>query len=125
MFFAKALSLLCHPTIEALYAGASLGDVRCCSYLYEPAGKGSLESFWNFDLGHERLSLFRRRIQIALDVMTAIQFLHVGNDEISGCCHCDSKSANIMLKRDCTAQLVNCGLAKSVAHSQLKSDGFI
>ena len=44
--------------------------------------------------------------------MTAIQFLHIGNDQLSSCFHCDIKAANIMLKRDFTAQLIDCGMAK-------------
>jgi tRNA A-37 threonylcarbamoyl transferase component Bud32 len=113
----KSLSLLRHPIIDALFAGAWPDDVRC-SYT-EHSEKGYLEDFWKAELGPERLSLFRRRIQIALDVMTAIRFLHVGNDEIASCCHGDISSANILLKRDFTAQLINCGLSKVVIDSQL------
>ena len=77
-----------------------------------------MEVFWKADLGPERLSLFRRRIQIALDIVTSIQFLHVGNDEIASCCHGDIKSANIVLQRDFTAQLINCGLSKFAIDSR-------
>ena len=73
-----------------------------------------MDNFFQSDLGHERLSLFRRRIHIALDVMTAIQFLHSGNDKISSGFRCDIKAANIVLKRDFTAQLIDCGMAKFV-----------
>ena len=65
-------------------------------------------------MGPERLSLFRRRIQIALDVMTAIQFLHIGNDQMPSSFHGNINSASIVLKRDFTAQLIDCGLAKFV-----------
>jgi serine/threonine protein kinase len=65
-------------------------------------------------VGPERLSLFRRRIQIALDVMTAIQFLHIGNDQMPSSFHGNINSASIVLKRDFTAQLIDCGLAKFV-----------
>jgi serine/threonine protein kinase len=48
--------------------------------------------------------------------MTALRFLHVGisNKNISSCFHRDIKSANIVLKQDLTAQLIDCGLAKFV-----------
>lgn len=66
---------------------------------------------------------FRRRVQIALDVMTALQFLHVGNKEkkIQSCFHRDVKSANIVLKQDQTAQLIDCGLAKFVLDDNILS----
>jgi hypothetical protein len=44
----------------------------------------------------------------------AIRFLHVGNDEISSCFHRDIKSANVVIKRNFTAQLIDCGIAKFV-----------
>ena len=109
----KAFSLIRHPNIESLYAYALPDDARCCCYLVcELAENGSLDNFWKSELGPERLSLFRRRIQIALDVMTAIQFLHIGDDQVSSCFHCDIKAANVVLKRDFTAQLIDCGMAK-------------
>ena len=113
----KSLSHFRHPVIEALFGGKCTDEVSC-SYP-ELAEKGSLEAFWKADLGPERLSLFRRRIEIALDVIAAIRFLHVGNDGIASCWHGDIKSANIVLKRDFTAQLINCGLSKVVIDSQL------
>jgi serine/threonine protein kinase len=84
--------------------------------LYERADKGSLDTFWkNDDLKRLRLP-FARRVQIALDIITAMRFLHGGNQQrnIKGCFHRDIKSANIVLKQDLTAQLIDCGLAKFV-----------
>ena len=98
-----------------MYAYTPLDDARRYFYLvYEFAEKGSLDSFWKADLGPERLSLFRRRIQIALDVLTAIQFLHIGTDQVPSSFHGNIKSASIVLKRDFTAQLIDCGLANIV-----------
>jgi serine/threonine protein kinase len=61
-------------------------------------------------------------VQIAIDVLTAVQFLHVGSKDakISSCFHRDIKSANIVIKRDFTAQLIDCGIAKFV-----KDDNYI
>ena len=102
--------------MDVLYAGACPDYVRCSfSKHFE---KVPLEAFWKADLGPERLSLFRRRIEIALDVIAAIRFLHVGNDGIASCWHGDIKSANIVLQRNFTAQLINCGLSKDVINSQ-------
>jgi serine/threonine protein kinase len=75
-----------------------------------------LDNFWKEDLGRERLSSVQRRIKIALDVFTAIRFLHEGSESegIVACFHRDIKSANICLTRNLTAQLIDCGLAKFV-----------
>lgn len=82
--------------------------------VFELAEKGSLDKFLTNDLGRSRLGTFYRRVRIAVDVFTAIRFLHVGNQDITKCFHRDVKSANIVLKRDFTAQLVDCGIAKFV-----------
>jgi serine/threonine protein kinase len=58
----------------------------------------------------------RYRDEFALDMFTAIRFLHKGSisEVIVACFHRDIKSANICLTRDLTAQLIDCGLAKFV-----------
>jgi serine/threonine protein kinase len=81
------------------------------------AEKGSLDKLLADDLGRSRLGSFQRRLQVALDVLTAIRFLHEGSKDnaIKACFHRDIKSGNIVLKRDFTAQLIDCGLAKLVS----------
>ena len=115
MLCQKAFSLFRHSNIESLYAYSFPDDIKSCCYLVcELAEKGSLANFWQSELGPDRLSLFRRRIQIALDVMTAIQFLHIGNDQISSSCHGYIKAASLNLKSEFSAQLSDCGLARFV-----------
>jgi interleukin-1 receptor-associated kinase 4 len=77
------------------------------------AEKGSLDKFWSDDSGRSQLS-WQQRLQIALDVATALSYLHGGGDGVEACFHRDIKSANICLKRNFTAQLIDCGLAKFV-----------
>lgn len=101
-----------HPNIALLYGYCLSDSQRKGEYLlYELAKKGSLNTFWSSQLGRERLSLFGRRANIALDAFIGIRFLHVGNKYIKPCFHRDIKSANIVLKSDMTAQLIDCGLA--------------
>jgi serine/threonine protein kinase len=57
-----------------------------------------------------------RRISIAYEVLSAIIFLHQGNETFQGCFHCDIKSANIVLTSKLEAKLVDCGLAKLVTN---------
>jgi serine/threonine protein kinase len=111
------LSRFRHPNIAALFAYTDpLAEKNAAGYhlVYELAEKGSLDRYLEDDLGRGRLGSFRRRVHIAIDVMTALQFLHRGNAHIKTCFHRDVKSANIVLKRDFTAQLIDCGLAQFV-----------
>lgn len=61
---------------------------------------------------------FTRRLLIAIDIMTALQFLHIGNKNVQACYHRDIKSANIVLTEDYTAQLIDCGLAKLIREDE-------
>lgn len=111
----KALLQARHPNIALLYGYAFSDHHRKVHYLlYELAEKGSLDTFWNSELGRERLSSFRLRARIALDVFIGLRFLHVGNKQVQPSFHRDIKSGNIVLKRDMTAQLIDCGLATFV-----------
>jgi serine/threonine protein kinase len=78
------------------------------------AETGSLDSFLTTELGRSRIKSFHRRVQIAIDVLTVLRFMHAGSDEIQTCFHRDIKSANVVIKRNLTAQLIDCGLAKFV-----------
>jgi serine/threonine protein kinase len=121
----KALLHARHPNIAMLYAYAISDSTRKGHHLlYELAEKGSLDTFWDNELGRERLSSFRQRAQIALNVFIGLRFLHVGNKHVQPSFHRDIKSGNIVLKRDMTAQLIDCGLATFVHDgSQATSTG--
>jgi serine/threonine protein kinase len=123
LFVSQALSRFRHKNIAALFAFTNplaKGTPDSCHLLYELAEKGSLDKFLADDLGRGRLGSFQRRVQIAIDVLTAIRFLHEGSKDkvITACFHRDVKSANIVIKRDFTAQLIDCGLAKFLNEEQ-------
>ncbi|KAL7561554.1 hypothetical protein ACA910_007014 [Epithemia clementina (nom. ined.)] len=97
--------------------GYSLPHVRVCAgqqyhLLYEMPEKGSLDRFWNPN-GRERLFFPPTRIGIALDVMTALQFLHTGggsrsqhdNKNTTVCFHGEVKSSHIYLDGKFRAKL--------------------
>ena len=115
-----------HPNITMLLAYSFPNNNIMGNYylVYEYAQRGSLDAFWKDDTGREQLN-FRRRVIIAYEVMTALRFLHEGNDKFVSCCHRDIKSANIVLKQNLSAQLIDCGLAKLVTddNSQVSSAG--
>jgi serine/threonine protein kinase len=56
----------------------------------------------------------QRWIIIAYKIITAICFLLKGNKLYEKCFHRDIKSAYIVLTRNLSAQLIDCGLAKLV-----------
>jgi serine/threonine protein kinase len=125
------MSSLAHPNIAQLLAYSFPDEIWGDYYLvYNIAESEPLESFWQDDSRRSRLS-FGRRVQIALDIMTVLRFLHVGHAErgISSNFHRDIKSATVFLKRDWTAQLIDCGLAmfvvdeKGPAQSQVGPKG--
>ncbi|KAL7565906.1 hypothetical protein ACA910_021491 [Epithemia clementina (nom. ined.)] len=108
-----------HPNIACLYAyHFSPSERGRHVLLFEMAENGSLDRFWTSDVGRERLSSVQCRIRMALEIFTAIRFLHVGGSGITKCFHRDIKSANICLTRDLTAKVIDCGLAKFVTDEQ-------
>jgi serine/threonine protein kinase len=110
-----------HPNIATLLAYSFPTNLRGNYYLlYECAERGSLDKFWKDDTSREQLSWKRRNI-IAYEVLTALQFLHKGNDTFQGCFHRDLKSANIVLTKNLTAQLIDCGLAKFVTDKNTRT----
>eukprot|EP00977_Amphora_coffeiformis_P024485 scaffold16003_cov149-Amphora_coffeaeformis.AAC.1 len=113
----QVLSKFRHPNIAQLYGyHLSWKDHPCL--IYELAEKGSLDKFWKNDLGRQRLGSFQRRVEIAYQVLTAILFLHNGNEKFEACFHRDIKSANIVLDKNFMAKLIDCGLAKFVRESK-------
>jgi serine/threonine protein kinase len=121
----KVLANFKHPNIALLMAYSFPPVLKGNYYLiYECAERGSLDKFWMDDTGREQLSL-KRRIIIAYEILTALQFLHKGNGKFQGCFHRDVKSANIVLRNNLSAQLIDCGLAKFVTEdiNQKSSSG--
>jgi serine/threonine protein kinase len=107
-----------HPHIAKLYGYHLSDDLRSkVCLVFEMAEKGSLDKFWKDD--DQRTELYwTQRLQVALDVATALSYLHCGGDGIQACFHRDIKSANICLKDNFRAQLIDCGLAKFVKEEQ-------
>ena len=114
-FKIQTLHNLNHPNIVALKAYHLTPDFVGEQFLlYERGEKGVLRHFYKDDFGRERLSSFQQRVRIAVEVMTAIQFLHEGTKEIKQCFHRNIKPDNIVLMGDMTAKLIDFGLAKLV-----------
>jgi serine/threonine protein kinase len=92
-------------------------DLENTCLVYELATNGSLDKFWENDLGRSRLSDEKMRIRIALEVATALRYMHEGLDGGDACYHRDIKSGNICLAADLSARIIDCGLSKYVTES--------
>jgi serine/threonine protein kinase len=96
------------------YAFPSDVKTRESYLLYDAADKGRLlERLLASELGRLHLSSFRRRVLIAIGVLTAVQFMHYGlkDKEISPSFHCDIKSANVIISSNLRPLLLDCGVA--------------
>ena len=80
---------------------------RCL--VFDLASLGSLNRFFKDESRRKKLH-WTTRISIAHDISKALIFLHQG-DYTHACFHGDIKSANICLKKDFTALLIDCGVA--------------
>ncbi len=71
-------------------------SLRNTCLLYELATNGSLDNFWSSEKGEhllerERLSDAKTRARIALEVATALRYLHDGLEGGNKCFHRDIK----------------------------------
>ena len=97
--------------------------------VYELMPKGSLE-MWLYsnlednDQLHQHLNLMQR-LNIAIDVAHAMDYMHNGNDP--PVIHCDLKPANILLDENMTAHVGDFGLVKLLPQvfEQLQSSSSI
>ncbi|KAJ1426374.1 Serine/threonine-protein kinase, active site [Sesbania bispinosa] len=101
-----------------------LNILTCCSsvdyngedfkaIVYEFMPNGNLESLLHSNDQHEPRNLnlnLTQRVNIALDVAQALDYLH--NDSEEGVVHCDIKPSNVLLDDDIVAHLGDFGLAR-------------
>jgi serine/threonine protein kinase len=80
------------------------------------AAKRGLDQNLRDDTSARQLTSIRR-VRIALDIATALNFMHSGRcDGVAY--HRDIKSGNIALTSDWRAKLIDCGLAKYAPRNQ-------
>lgn len=100
-----------HPNIARLYGYFLSPDLHGHQCLvFELAAKGSLHDFLYDPEKRKRLH-WTLRVRIAHDVVKALHYLHNGFGG-NKCLHRDVKSANICLRRDFTALLIDCGVSE-------------
>ncbi|KAL5720186.1 non-specific serine/threonine protein kinase [Ranunculus cassubicifolius] len=87
--------------------------------VFEYMTKGSLESWLHPSSDGKDVSRslnFYKRLNIAIDVASAFDYLH--NDCETPIVHCDLKPSNVLLDDDLTARVADFGLAKFLATTE-------
>ncbi|KAK9747933.1 hypothetical protein RND81_02G024600 [Saponaria officinalis] len=109
----KALRNTRHRNLVKIITVCSSTDFQRNDFkalVYEFMPKGNLDR-WLHETGH--LTLLQR-MDIAIDVAHALNYLHYENE--TPIVHCDLKPSNILLDEDMVAHVGDFGLAKSFAH---------
>lgn len=113
IFQSTALGDLRHPNVSRLrgYFISSDSETMPC-LLFDLGAKGTLHQV----LLEQRNNLhWTRKIKIALDVANALEYLHSGKAGFFYP-HGDVRSANISVKNDYNAELLDCGLSRWITY---------
>ncbi|CAI8586301.1 unnamed protein product [Vicia faba] len=87
--------------------------VKISGYCFRVHANGSLENLLHNDEGSKNHSLgLTQRVDIALDVAHALDYLH--HDEEQVVVHCDIKPSNVLLDEEMVAHLGDFGLARLI-----------
>ncbi|KAF8031359.1 hypothetical protein BT93_D0525 [Corymbia citriodora subsp. variegata] len=103
-----------HRNLVKVISSCTNADLRALVLQYVP--NGSLEKWLysnNYNLG------ICQRVKIMVDVATALDYLHHGQEE--PIVHCDLKPSNVLLNEDMVAQICNFGIAKILAMNKLET----
>lgn len=112
----KALGRMKHRNLVKILTCCSSVDYDGEDFkaiVFEFMPNGSLEMMLHDNEGHlnDNLSL-EKRMDIALDVAHALDYLHNDTDQVI--VHCDIKPSNVLLDQDIVAHLGDFGLARII-----------
>ncbi|CAK9180172.1 unnamed protein product, partial [Ilex paraguariensis] len=116
----RALSNIQHRNLVRILTACSSIDFECNDFkalVYEFMPNGSLERWLHPEDGHIQLRNLDllQRINIAIDVASALHYLHKQCE--TPVIHCDVKPSNVLLDNDFTAHLSDFGLARLLSKS--------
>lgn len=121
----EALRSVRHRNILPLLTYCSSIDFRGREFkalVYEFMENGNLDSWLHpesFEMTRSRTLSLLQRLKIAIDVASALQYIHNHCDPTI--LHCDLKSSNILLDSDLTAHVSDFGLARLLPKSSQNS----
>ncbi|XP_071726554.1 uncharacterized protein [Rutidosis leptorrhynchoides] len=101
-----------HRNLVSIISSCTNMDFRCLVLKYIP--NGSLEQ-WLYS--HNYFLSLMQRLQIMIDVASAIEYLHHGN--ATPIIHCDLKPSNVLLDEDMKGYVCDFGIAKIVGDEEL------
>ncbi|XP_058744869.1 probable LRR receptor-like serine/threonine-protein kinase At3g47570 [Vicia villosa] len=112
----KALGKMKHRNLVKILTCCSSVDYNGEDFkaiVFEFMSNGSLEKLLHDNEGSENHSLsLLQRVDIALDVAHALDYLHHDEDQVV--VHCDIKPSNVLLDEDIVAHLGDFGLARLI-----------
>ncbi|KAB1670885.1 hypothetical protein, partial [Gossypium barbadense] len=121
----KALRKIRHWNLLKIITSCSSIDYQGNEFkalVFEFMPNGSLESWLHEQHDQSRYLNFAQRLDIAIDMANAIDYLH--HDCETMVVHCDLKPSNVLLDDDMVAHVADFGLAKllSTVTSNIRSD---
>ncbi|CAK9139197.1 unnamed protein product [Ilex paraguariensis] len=120
----RALSNIRHRNLVRIITACSSIDFGRNDFnalVYEFMPNGSLEHWLHPENGHTQLRNLDllQRIKIAIDVASALHYLHKKCE--ARVIHCDVKPSNVLLDNDFTAHLSDFGLARLLSKSGIEA----
>nr|KJB62783.1 hypothetical protein B456_009G436300 [Gossypium raimondii] len=121
----KALRKIRHRNLLKIITSCSSIDYQGNEFkalVFEFMPNGSLESWLHEQHDQSRYLNFAQRLDIAIDMANAIDYLHHGCETMV--VHCDLKPSNVLLDDDMVAHVADFGMAKllSTVTSNIGSD---
>lgn len=107
-----------HRNLVKIVSTCSSTDFRGNEFkalVYEYMANGNLDEWLHNKSGdHTRTLSLRQRLNVAIDIASALEYLHFGTSSVI--VHGDLKPSNVLLDKEMTAHVADFGLAEVVSH---------